>query len=192
MGKILIPPDSRKKLIRLARQTLEAFVLEKVMESGEIDDPYLWAMDYGAFVGLHKEEELRGCIGTCFPDRPLYETVIEMTQAAASRDHRVAPVAASELSEIRIDISVLSPLELVADPLALKVGEHGLHVARGSKRGVLLPQVATHWGWDNQTFLSETCVKAGLSKNAWKSPGTEISIFTTLIIEEEPWNAAAL
>ena len=108
-----------------------------------------------------------------------------MTEAAASRDHRVAPIRDSELPDIRIDISVLSPLELVSDPLFLKVGTHGLHIGRGERRGVLLPQVATQHGWDIETFLSQTCLKAGLAKNAWKWPGTKISTFQALIIEEE-------
>jgi AmmeMemoRadiSam system protein A len=185
MRDILMPPDSQKRLIHLSRQTLKDFVLGIGQPVEEIHDPYLKTLDYGVFVSLHKREELRGCIGTCFPTRPLYETVIEMTEAAASKDHRVAPICENELSDIRIDVSVLSPLELVSDPLRLKVGTHGLHVGRGEKRGVLLPQVATQQGWDIETFLSQTCVKAGLGKNAWKWPGTKISSFHALIIEEE-------
>ncbi len=185
MGAILIPSDSQKRLIHLSRQTLKGFVVGGGRPVDEVNDPYLETPDYGVFVSLHKREELRGCIGTCFPIRPLYETVIEMTEAAASRDHRVAPIRDSELPDIRIDISVLSPLELVSDPLFLKVGTHGLHIGRGERRGVLLPQVATQHGWDIETFLSQTCLKAGLAKNAWKWPGTKISTFQALIIEEE-------
>ena len=155
------------------------------MEVEKIDDPYLLARDYGAFVSLHKGQELRGCVGTCFPTQPLYETVIETTEAAASRDYRVPPISESELTDIRIEISVLSPLRFVDDPLSLEVGKHGLHVEYGGKKGILLPQVAIQYGWDIETFLRQACVKAGLAKRAWKWPGAKISSFTALIIEEE-------
>jgi AmmeMemoRadiSam system protein A len=185
MESIDIPPLSQKRLIALSRQTLECFVRGAADTDETIDDPCLLQSHYGAFVSLHRREELRGCIGTCFPTNPLYETVIEMTEAAASRDRRVAAIASSELSEIRIDISVLSPLQPVSDPLRLEIGTHGLYVASGGKHGVLLPQVATQYGWDMETFLSQTCVKAGLLKNAWKQPETKVSSFIALIMEEE-------
>lgn len=185
MEGIHIPLDSQKKLVQLSRQTLERFVRGVEREPNDVNDPYLLTSDYGVFVSLHKREELRGCIGTCFPTRLLYETVIEMTEAAASRDHRVFPISPSELPDIRIDISVLSPLQLVDDPLSLEVGKHGLHVTSGERRGVLLPQVATQYKWDMKTFLSQACLKAGLPKNAWKWPETKISSFTALIIEEK-------
>lgn len=184
MEGIHIPLDSQKKLIQLSRQTLESFVRRGERQVDNIEDPYLLTSENGAFVSLHKGEELRGCIGTCFPTRSLFSTVIEMTEAAASRDHRVPPIAQSELPDIHIDISVLSPLKLVDDPFSLEVGKHGLHIASGEKIGVLLPQVATQYGWDMETFLSQGCLKASLPKNAWKWPETNISSFTALIIEE--------
>ena len=185
MESIEIPPLSQKRLIQLSRQTLENFVLGRARPVPLMDDPYLWTLSYGAFVTLYRGDELRGCIGTCVPTDPLYQTVTEMTEAAASRDNRVAPIRPSELAEILIDISVLSPLQSVAEPLALEVGKHGLHVEQGRRRGVMLPQVATQYGWDIETFLSATCAKAGLPKDAWKSPATKISSFTALIVEEE-------
>jgi AmmeMemoRadiSam system protein A len=185
MEAIDIPPLARKRLIELSRQTLENFVLKQKRPAPLVDDPHLLTSRYGAFVSLHRGRELRGCIGTCFPTDPLYRTVAEMTEAAASRDHRVQPITPRELAEIAIDISVLSPLEPAAAPLSLEAGKHGLHLERGRRRGVLLPQVATEYGWDMKTFLAETCAKAGLPKDAWKSPETKISSFTALIIEEE-------
>jgi AmmeMemoRadiSam system protein A len=180
-----LPPSSQSRLIGLSRRTLESFVHNETHPAESIDDPCLLNSNYGAFVSLHRQEELRGCIGTCFPTAPLYETVIEMTRAAASRDRRVAAIASSELSEIRIDISVLSPLEPVSDPLRLEIGTHGLYIACGGKRGVLLPQVAVQYDWDMKTFLAQTCVKAGLRKNAWKQPETKVSSFIALIVEEK-------
>jgi AmmeMemoRadiSam system protein A len=185
MSEIAIPPESQRRLLQLSRRTLEDFVRGAGRRSEEINDPYLRADRYGAFVSLHAIDELRGCIGSCTPDRCLYETVIEMTEAAASRDHRMEPVRAAELASIKIDISILSPLERVENPLALQVGRHGLYITSKGRRGVLLPQVAAQHGWDIQTFLEQVCGKAGLKKNAWKDPATMISTFTALVIEEE-------
>lgn len=184
MEDVYLPLESQKRLLRLSRDTLEDFVRRSARTADPVDDPHLQTFDFGAFVSLHKGAELRGCIGTCFPTRPLHETVIEMTEAAASRDFRMPPIYTGELPEIHIDISVLSPLWLVPDPLALEVGKHGLHVARGEKCGVLLPQVATQYGWDMMAFLEQACIKAGLPKGAWRSPETQVSTFSALIIEE--------
>ncbi|HEY3304373.1 MAG TPA: AmmeMemoRadiSam system protein A [Candidatus Binatia bacterium] len=185
MERIEIPPSSQKRLIALSRQTLESFVRGAADAAETIDDPCLLHSRYGAFVSLHRQNELRGCVGTCFPTSPLYETVIDMTEAAAARDRRVAAVTSRELAEIRIDISVLSALEPVTDPLSLQIGKHGLYVESGGKHGVLLPQVATQYGWDLETFLSQTCVKAYLPKDEWRRPNTKISSFIALIIEEK-------
>ena len=186
MEDVFIPPDSQMRLLKLARQTLEDFVRGAERHVEGVSDPYLQICDYGAFVSLHRRQTLRGCIGNCAPHARLYEVVIEMTEAAASRDSRMAPISKDELYDIRIDITVLSPLVRVQDPLALQVGKHGLHIAQGARRGVLLPQVATQHEWDMKTFVEQTCVKAGLRKSAWKDPRTEISAFTGLIIEEHP------
>jgi AmmeMemoRadiSam system protein A len=185
MSEIAIPPESQRRLLQLSRRTLEDFVCGSGRCAEEISDPHLKATQYGAFVSLHAINELRGCIGSCTPDRSLYEIVMEMTEAAASRDPRMAPVRAAELAAIKIDISVISPLERVENPLGLEVGKHGLHIKSRGRRGVLLPQVAAEYGWDMQTFLEQICRKAGLKKNAWKDPETMISSFTALVIEEE-------
>jgi len=169
----------------LSRQALECYVRGVKGQPEEVKDPYLLSSKYGSFVSLHMGTELRGCIGTCVPTNPLYETVVEMTQAAASEDYRFSPLTASEIHGVHIDISILSPLEPVTDIRSLKVGEHGLHVSCGEKRGVLLPQVATEYGWDMETFLDQVCVKADLAETAWKSESSRISCFTTMFIEED-------
>ena len=185
MQDVYLPLESQRTLIELARRTLDTFVLGRACRAESIDDTYLRSESYGAFVSLHNKGELRGCIGDCAPRVPLYETVIEMTQAAAARDSRVEPVSQSELDDVRIEISVLSPLVRTQAPLFLEVGKHGLYIARQGRRGVLLPQVATQYHWDIKTFLDQTCLKAGLRKHAWKDPQTEVSTFTALIIEEQ-------
>jgi len=184
MSEIYVPPAAQKKLLALARQTLEDTVRGSLRRVDEFQDASLQSSEYGAFVSLHKREELRGCIGTCTPKFPLYLTVITMTEAAACRDGRMKPVSMNELEDIRIGISILSPLQLTHNPISLVVGTHGLHISRGTRRGVLLPQVATQYGWDIQQFLKQTCLKAGLRENAWHEPDTKVSSFTALTIEE--------
>lgn len=184
MTNVYLPSESQTKLIELSRQALEDIVLGIEREREQSNDPYLQSREYGAFVSLHKRQELRGCVGKCAPRTRLFETVTEMTEAAASRDPRVNPVSKKELVEIQIDITVLSPLESVNDPLTLEIGKHGLYIASGGKRGVLLPQVATQYGWNMKTFLEQTCLKAGLQKHAWKESDVRVSSFTSLIIEE--------
>ena len=181
---VYLPIESQQGLIHLARQTLEAFVRGAERDRARIRDPYLRVRDYGAFVSLHNKDELRGCIGNCSPRAPLFQTVIKMTEAAAAQDYRVHPVAQSELGEIDIEITVLSPLIVPEDPLALETGKHGLHIARDGRRGVLLPQVATRYGWDMRTFLEQTCVKADLPRDAWQDEDSEVLCFTALIIGE--------
>lgn len=185
MERVEIPPASQKRLIALSRQTLESFVRGAADGAEIVDDPCLLQSRYGAFVSLHRHNELRGCVGTCFPTHSLCETVIDMTQAAASRDRRVAAVTPPELTEIRIDISVLSALEPVVDPRALEIGTHGVYVESGGKHAVFLPQVATQYRWDMETFLAQTCVKANLPRDEWRRPHAKVSSFIALIIEEE-------
>jgi AmmeMemoRadiSam system protein A len=182
---VFIPPDSQSRLVHLSRQTLNDFVLGVERDGENISDPHLQTRAYGAFVSLHKEKKLRGCVGNCAPNAALYQMVIAMTQAAASQDSRVVPISEDELDDIRIDITVLSALVKVSDPLSLEIGKHGLYIEQEERRGVLLPQVAAQYRWDINTFLEETCVKAGLGKQAWKEAATEVSTFTALIIGEE-------
>lgn len=109
---------------------------------------------------------MRGCIGYIEPQKPLYRTVCECALAAALHDPRFDPVSPSELPSIKLEVSVLSPLEDIS-PEQVEVGRHGLLVSRGFQRGLLLPQVAVEWKWDARKFLEETCTKAGLPTDAW-------------------------
>ena len=185
MADVHLPLESQKRLIEIARRTLESVVRGQSSEVFSDNDPYLEETSYGAFVTLFKQDELRGCIGTCTPSDSLRDTVVEMTEAAATRDPRVKPVRPDELERIHIDISILSHLATTTEPLSLAVGRHGLHIAHGRKRAVLLPQVAVNYAWDMRKFLEATCVKAELPKDAWSWPDTVVSSFTALIIEEE-------
>lgn len=185
MSAVFLPLDSQRRLLGIARRSLESLFGDSCGGGAESRDPHLCSKEYGAFVTLRKGEELRGCMGTCWPSAPLYQTVYEMTQAAASRDPRFAPVSLGELPSLRLDISVLSSLELLDDPLALEIGMHGVYIEHDRGKAVLLPQVAIEYAWDAKEFLGQTCLKAQLPENAWSWPETNVSRFSALVIEEE-------
>jgi AmmeMemoRadiSam system protein A len=138
----------------------------------------------GAFVSLHLGTELRGCIGHPHGDRPLGEVIAQCAVSAASEDPRFPPLTLAEWAAARIEISVLGPLEPVKDVAEIVVGRHGLIVSQGYLKGLLLPQVATEYGWDRETLLAHTCLKAGLRRDAWKS-GVEISRFEAEVFAEQ-------
>ena len=140
----------------------------------------------GAFVSLHRRGQLRGCIGYIEAVKPLLQTVREMAPAAAFQDPRFRPLQADELADLEIEISVLTPLKLIKSTDEIEVGRDGLYIVRGLNRGLLLPQVATQYHWDRQTFLEQTCNKAGLPGDAWKDPGTQIFIFRAEIFADHP------
>lgn len=137
----------------------------------------------GAFVTLHRRGRLRGCVGQLPGRDSLAEVVAHCARSAALHDSRFNPAQAAELSEIEIEVSVLSALEDVTLE-TIEAGKHGLVVSQGGQRGVLLPQVATQFKWGAQRFLEETCVKAGLERSAWKDPATRVQAFTAEVFSE--------
>jgi len=175
--------DAQKELLALARKTLESFLATGEVPGHNPDKPELHQLA-GAFVSLHCGDELRGCIGLIKPDGPLYRTVQHCAVSAASEDYRFDRVSPEELPGITIEISVLSPLERTKDVSEITVGKHGLYVVRGQRRGLLLPQVATDWGWDREAFLAQTCQKAGLDESAWRDPATTIYQFQAQVFSE--------
>jgi AmmeMemoRadiSam system protein A len=138
----------------------------------------------GAFVTLKARGELRGCIGHITASEPLVDTVKEVARASAFEDPRFPPVRPEEWDAVRIEISVLSPFETARDAGVIEVGVHGIMIRRGSRSGLLLPQVATEQGWDRETFLMHCCYKAGLPGDAWRSPDTQLSIFSAIVFHE--------
>lgn len=169
----------KRRLLRLARGTIEAYVRQEPIPQIEDDWP---SLDHaGAFVTLRNRRQLRGCIGTFTPRDSLPLTVQEMAVEACCDPRFVtSPVTRHELPELRIEISVLSPLERTCEPCNLQVGRHGIYIRRGHRVGCFLPQVATEMRWDAETFLSQCCsCKAGLPAYAWQDPGTEVYLFTT-------------
>jgi AmmeMemoRadiSam system protein A len=137
----------------------------------------------GAFVSLHNQGDLRGCIGHIEATEPLGAVVPRCAVAACSGDPRFPHVTARELEQIDIEISLLGPLEPITGPQDIEVGRHGLVVELGSRRGLLLPQVATEWRWDAVTFLAQTCHKAGLPRDAWKQ-GAKLWRFEAEVFSE--------
>ena len=176
----------KKFLLEIARKTIETYAREG--RRPELPSPEEVSENLcsrrGAFVTLHKRGMLRGCIGVFAGRGPLYQTVSEMAIASGWEDPRFPPLDASELDEIEIEISVLSPLQ-PARPEEIEVGKHGIYITKGFSRGVLLPQVAVEYGWDRETFLAQTCLKAGLHPDAWKEPDTKIEIFTAEVFSEK-------
>lgn len=179
----MLSEEQKQRLLRVARQSLEESVGGRPLPRFEIRDPVLVAPG-AAFVTLKKAGQLRGCIGLMEAIEPLYLTVAKMARAAALEDPRFPPVGERELAEIRIEISVLTPLEPVRDIEEIEVGKHGLKVQEGFYSGVLLPQVATEYGWDRIQFLRQTCRKAGLPPDAWEK-GAEIFKFSAEVFGEE-------
>ena len=176
--------DEKRELLRIARATIREYLSSGRLPPGSPHKDTL-IMPGGAFVSLHIQGELRGCIGTFAETDPLFRTVQQMAISAATRDPRFDQLAPEEIPAIEIEISVLSSLTPVKDPAEVEVGKHGLHVSRGRLRGVLLPQVATEHGWDRATFLEQTCRKAGLPADAWQLEGTEIEVFTAQVFSEQ-------
>ena len=138
----------------------------------------------GVFVSLYAGDDLRGCIGYVEGIKPLQQAVTDMAGAAAFEDPRFPPVSEDELEQLRIEISVLSRLREIKDIREIEVGKHGLFIRKSVFSGLLLPQVAADWGWDRETFLSQTCRKAGLPSGEWKTGTCEIYSFTADIFSE--------
>jgi AmmeMemoRadiSam system protein A/AmmeMemoRadiSam system protein B len=170
------------ELLREARRSIEDGLHGRVTP-GEDGPP---EAEGGAFVTLWKGNRLRGCIGLTVRRTDLLSTIREVAHGAAFRDPRFDPVTSDELDEITLEISLLSPLRVLADPSPekIRVGVHGLQISLGGRRGLLLPQVAVEAGWDEERFLRETCRKAGLDKNAWRDPNAVVKTFTARKIRE--------
>jgi uncharacterized protein len=157
----------QRTLVAIARAAVRAGVSGGAPDVLPMDE---WPGATGAFVTLKKRGELRGCIGTLECRRSLAEEVARVAVRAALEDPRFSPVGTAELDELDVEVSVLGPLESVDpfDPAAFEIGRHGLVVEQGARRGLLLPQVATEWKMDRETFLAHTCAKAGLPADAWR------------------------
>ncbi len=185
-------------LVALARNTVTQYLLEgKQMKTPEESPPKLLEK-CGVFVTINTfkngEKSLRGCIGYPYPISPLVEAVIDSAINAATQDPRFEPMTKDELDRVVFEVSVLTPPQPVETTSPkdyvkkIKVGQDGLIIERGYHKGLLLPQVPIEWGWDEEEFLCQCCMKAGLTPDSWLTKEAKIYKFKAIIFEEETPN----
>lgn len=177
--------ETRRQLLELARRTLEAQFRGEPPPRLASDRSNPFGESRALFVTLKLAGRLRGCIGTLAPEGDLARTVPRFALRAAFEDPRFPPLAAHELPECAIEISVLTPPRLVENLEEIVVGRDGLILEAAGRRGLLLPQVATEWGFDRETFLSELSRKAGLPPGAWRDPEALVFSFQAEVFAEE-------
>ncbi len=185
--------EEGKAAVSLARETLDAHVLSRGLTSKELTGE-IFSELRGVFVTINKEtpsaERLRGCVGFPYPVKPLGTAIQEATVAAASEDPRFPPVTESELASVVVEVSILTKPEVLLAtknedlPSLVRIGVDGLIISRFGQSGLLLPQVATEFGMDQTEFLSQGCLKAGLSPDSWLDEGTEVRAFQAEVFAE--------
>ena len=171
-------------LLAIARKSIESWIRNGSVYIEPREEKTLNKRS-GCFVTIKQNGALRGCIGNFQSELPLFREVAEIAAASASKDPRFYPMKEEDLENFSLEISVLSPLRKIEDVAEIEIGRHGIYIEKGFYRGVLLPQVATEHGWDRQTFLKQTCLKAGLPTDAWQADDAEIYIFSAQIFGEE-------
>jgi uncharacterized protein len=185
-------------LVHLARNTVKRYLQNEEKLEPPKDTLKKLFEHCGVFVTINSvrsgEKELRGCIGYPYPISPLVEAVIDSAINAATQDPRFEPLSLRELDRVVFEVSVLTPPEPVevANPKEyfkqIKVGEDGLIIEKGFYKGLLLPQVPVEWGWCEEEFLCQCCVKAGLPPDSWLTKGVKLYKFKAIIFEEETPN----
>ena len=179
-----ISPEEQKILLIDARESIASKQEGRqphYVHSGETARSKVLQEPCGAFVTLHKDGSLRGCIGRMTANLSLLETVRAMAQEAAFGDPRFPPLRPGELEQCHIEISALSPMTVCPDPKQIKVGVHGLYLTRGGRSGVLLPQVPVEQGWSLSEYLDYICVKAGLPPKSYEAADATLYTFTAVV-----------
>jgi AmmeMemoRadiSam system protein A len=175
----------RKTLLSIARQSIAAVLDGRAPQWSADDLDDVLHHPAGAFVTLRTSDgELRGCIGSIRAVEPLYRAVASSAISAAFRDPRFEPLRPGELEPLQLEISVMGPIETVSNFDDIGVGRDGLIISRGRYAGLLLPQVAGEYGWDRETFLDQTCVKAGLPRGAWRAQDCRVEKFSAVVFGE--------
>jgi AmmeMemoRadiSam system protein A len=183
-NEIKLTKEDGEQLLAVARETLRSRLLGGRVPSFKTDNERLRSR-CGAFVTITSHGDLRGCIGYIEGIKPLIEIIQDLAIQAGFSDTRFKPLSPEEYPNISLEISVLTPLERVEDLTEIVVGEHGLLISSRGRSGLLLPQVATEQEWDRDTFLSHTCLKAGLPWDEWKNPRAEVYRFEAQIFSEK-------
>jgi len=183
----LLTDDEGAMAVRSARAAIDHAVAKRPESPSDLTP--VFREKRGVFVTLTKKGTLRGCIGFPYPVMPLGEAIVHAAKAAALEDPRFPPVAKDELPAVSLEVTILTaPEPLTGDPAKrpeqVVVGKHGLIVRGMGTSGLLLPQVATEYGWDAKTFLDHTCMKAGLSGRCWTSRNVEVLTFEGQIFSE--------
>ena len=175
----------KKALMDIARNTVDQYTCKgKIYSVREQNYSPALNTHTGIFVSLHKNGKLRGCIGRFQPDKPLYELVRDIAISASVKDPRFKPVEEDELDEIELEISVLTPLQAVADTSEIKLGQHGIYIKKGSHSGTFLPQVAKQFGWTLEEFLGHCSRdKAHIGWKGWKE--AELFIYEAIVFVEK-------
>jgi AmmeMemoRadiSam system protein A len=184
--KEILTSEEQKQALALARRTLEQFVRtgrRPALSDLDLALAPVFEREYGVFVTLHRQGQLRGCIGNIWPVLPLGEAIVERAADAASNDYRFAPVAAEELPEIDLEISVLTVPEEVSGPDDIEVGRHGVVLEKDNRRALFLPQVAPEHGWSLEQMLMRLAIKAGLPAEAWRK-GARFEVFEAQVFGE--------
>lgn len=188
--------DEGRFLVRLARNSVKAYLARgELLKPDNV--PTVLRTPCGVFTTLNSQAasgaQLRGCIGFPYPNKPLVEAVVLSAVSAATEDRRFEPVMVSELDDIVFEVSVLTPPSLITVgnpaeyPKNISVGHDGIIVERGIRSGLLLPQVAVEWGWDEEEFLTQCCLKAWLAPDSWLEKGTKVYKFQAMVFgEKEP------
>jgi AmmeMemoRadiSam system protein A len=173
--------EERTALLQLAHQAILSALENRAIS---LDPPTShFAEPRGAFTSLYLRGELRGCVGYVLPVNSVYRAVAETARAAAFEDTRFHPITPNEACDLQIELSILSPPKPITAE-AIEVGRHGLLISTPFRRGLLLPQVPIEHHWDRQTFLEQTCRKAGLPGDAWQT-GATIEAFTAEVFGEK-------
>jgi uncharacterized protein len=185
-------------LVHLARETVTKYLQTGKTLKPPKETPKKLFEHCGVFVTINRvhgtEKNLRGCIGYPYPTNPLVEAVIDNAINASTQDPRFEPMSANELGRVVFEVSVLTPPELVKTEnpkeyvKQIKVGEDGLIVERGYHKGLLLPQVPVEWGWREEEFLCQCCMKAGLPPDSWLTKDAKIYRFHAIVFEEQTPN----
>lgn len=187
---VILTDEEKKSLLLLARKSMTHYLATG--EEATPDDlgiPISCGMEQimGAFVTLHKDGCLRGCIGEITPRRELYKAVLAHSINSAVRDHRFNPVSSNELSDIELEISALTPSKAIQSHKEIEIGKHGVVFSKGFYSSVFLPQVAPEQGWDVEETLSHLAMKAGLSANAWEE-GCDLMVFEAIVFSEDEFS----
>jgi uncharacterized protein (TIGR00296 family) len=187
--------EEGKFLVELARSAVKEYLKTRKYVKAPENTPKKLFEQCGVFVTINTvrngEKELRGCIGYPYPTNPLVEAVIDSAINSATQDPRFYPLSLGELDDVVFEVSVLTPPEAVEVKkpeeyvAKIKVGEDGLIVEKGIFKGLLLPQVPVEWGWCEEEFLCQCCIKAGLPPDSWLTEGAKIYKFSAIIFEEE-------